>query len=171
MAEMRSAGLNHSTGASDGCDTGLPSSATILIFVLDADRLSMAERAAVDREEIVRGLVALLQALFERGEHCFLRRLAQCGIAVCRGQEIQWHLGARQEWPELLENEKHFAVIGAPVMLRLDVNEPHLSAVKPGGEVGTGAEMTMVEPETRRARQSYCAGRRANASCTASKLC
>jgi hypothetical protein len=37
------------------------------------------------------------------------------------------------------------------VIPRLDEDEPRLPAVEPGGEVCTGVEMGMVEPEPRRA--------------------
>src|SRR6516165_8156936 len=74
----------------------------------------------------------------------------QSRYAICRLQEIERHLGARQEGPELLEREEHFAVKSARVVRWLDINEPGLPAVEPGGEVSAGVDMGVVEPEPTR---------------------
>src|SRR5215831_13921997 len=117
---------------------------------LDADRLPLPKHAPVDREKIVSRLIARLEALAECGEHCFLLCLMQSWYAVGRCQEIERHLGPGQKGSELLERQKHFAVKGSGVMRRLDINEPCLPAIKPGGEVRASAHVGVVESDPRR---------------------
>jgi hypothetical protein len=48
---------------------------------------------------------------------------------------------------ELFQNQEDFAVIPACFLGRFNVNRPNFSAVLPGGQIGTRAIVSVVEPE------------------------
>ena len=98
---------------------------------LDPDRLALAQHLAVDREEIVADLEPLRRAAGERGLH---RRFAgglERRIGGGRREEVHGHVAAPAEaGHELLQCQEHLTVVGAGIVLRLDVNRPHLAAVE-----------------------------------------
>ena len=54
---------------------------------------------------------------------------------------------------EFLEREEDFAVVGARIVLRLDVNRPRLARVRAAIEVAPGHDMRVVEAKTGRLRR------------------
>src|SRR5665647_3710687 len=61
---------------------------------------------------------------------------------------------------EFLEHQKHFAIVTAWVVFRLDVNGADLPAILTAGKVGTGRQMRVIEAQSCR---SGCEGDAAHA--------
>ena len=116
-----------------------------------ADRLAVAEHAAVDRERLVADLIPVRRASGQRGLHRRFAALLQGRVAPVRLQEIHRHVAAlAEERIELLQRQEHLAVPGAGLVLRLDVHGPDQAAVLAEVEIGPGAQMRVVETQPRR---------------------
>ncbi len=127
----------------------------------DADGLAVAEHLAVDGEGGVADLVAVGHSAGERGFHgglaCVFDRFDGGG----GGEEVHGHVSAAAEgWLELFEGEEDFAVVGAGVVGGLDVDGTGEAVVLTGGEVGSGADVGVIEADaggTRSELDAACA--------------
>src|SRR6202035_5372885 len=90
------------------------------LTLFDADRLTLAEHTSIDREKIVVKLIAFGQALGVGQE--LWRRLDQRLDAICRREKLHPHIGLREKWPEFLQRQKQFAVVGARLAPRIYVD-------------------------------------------------
>ena len=67
------------------------------------------------------------------------------------GQQVHRHVAAAAEGRrELLQHQEDLAIIGAGIVLRLDVDRPGLAGVGAAVEVAAGHDMRVVEAEARR---------------------
>ena len=77
--------------------------------------------------------------------------MAERRIRVRWREEIHRHVAAAAEGRlELLEHQKHFTIVRARIVRRLDVHGPDLPAVLTGAQIRAGYEVRVVEAQTRR---------------------
>ena len=118
--------------------------------LLHADGLAVPEHLAVDGEEVVADLEAL--GLFLGLVVGLLAEVLEV-LDRLAGEEVHRHVAAAAEGRlELLQHQKHLAVVGAGLVLRLDVDRPDLAGVGAAVEVAAGHDMRVVEAEARRLR-------------------
>jgi hypothetical protein len=112
----------------------------------------MPEHAAVDREHGVADFEAVRLSLRERRAHCGLARRFQRLVTASASEDVGRHVAtAAQRRTEFLQDEKHLAIVGARMLLRLDVHGADLSAVLPAREIAARAHVRVIEAEARRA--------------------
>ena len=153
MAETRSAVPSQSTGTSAGVGTGLPSSATTLnvwpgsarlrisrragvehveqhaLALLHADRFAVTEHAAVDGEQLVADLVALRSSPVASSSAASAHLLAAPRRAAPDSTSIAMSPPWLNDGLEFLHHQEHFAVVGAGIVLRLDIDRTGLARV------------------------------------------
>src|SRR6516225_9995361 len=121
------------------------------LTLLNLERLALAQHLAVDAEEVVADLIAL--GLFLRLDIGLPADLLQFGYRRS-GEKIHRHITALAEGRlEFLKHEEEFAVVGARIVLRLDVNRPRLARVRAAIEVTFGHDMCVVEAKAGRLRR------------------
>src|SRR3954453_3921102 len=120
----------------------------------------MTEHAPVDGEQAVADLVPVRHALRERRPHAGLSDLFKRRDARPRGQEVHRHIAAATQGRlELLEDEEHLSVMRAGALSGLDVDGPDLPVVLAALEIGTAAQMGVIEAEACGARRERDAAR------------
>src|ERR1700683_363528 len=119
------------------------------LTLFDPHRFPMPQHPAIDREIAIAHFITVRHA-FREG--CFHPRFAarfQFFDPHDRNKKILSHVPALTErWFKFFENEKDLAVIVSRLARRLDVNSTDLPAVLSEVEVGTAANMRVIEPET-----------------------
>ena len=107
----------------------------------------MTEHPAIDAEQLVADFEALgfLLRFLVGGLSHLLQRLERSA-----GEHVHRHVAAAAEgWRELLHHQKDFAIIGAGVVLRFDVDRSRLAGVSAAVEVAPGHDMRVVKAKAR----------------------
>src|SRR5258708_32705554 len=124
---------------------------TGLARLFDANRLAVAEHPSVDGEEPIAYFVSMWHAFSERGLHGRLSYIFELLVARSRGQEILRHVSAAAEAGlELLQDQKHLAVIPAWLVFRIDIHLSHFPTVLPRVQVRACAIVRVIKTEARR---------------------
>src|SRR5262249_40270619 len=113
----------------------------------------MPQHASVNREHVVAYFKTVLHAPGKRSLQGPLARFFQFSAFCLGGQEILWHVAAlTQRWFELLQRQKHFAIITPRVLFRFNVDRSDLPAVLASKQIGASTIVGVIKAQARRTR-------------------
>ena len=119
------------------------------LALLHPDGVAVSQHTAINREQIVADLkpFGLLFGLsVGRTPHLLQRRDRSADECLHR------HVAAAAEsGRELLHHQKDFAIVGARIVQRFDVDRSGLTGVRPTGQVAAGDYVRVIEAKPRRA--------------------
>src|ERR1700722_18092348 len=123
--------------------------------LLHADRISVMQHPAIDRERAVAYLVSGWHTLSQGSLHRRLALLFERSNLVW-GQEILGHVPTPTESRlELLQHEKDLPVIVARLMFGFDIHRPDLPTVLSGVEIRPRSVVRVIETKSCGTRSEY----------------
>src|ERR1700690_3580419 len=120
------------------------------LALLDSNGIAVPQHPAIDGEIPVAHFVAAGHALRERSSHRGLPRRFQFLNLRGRSQKILSHVAALPaSGLKLFQHKKYLAVVIARLVLWLNINWPHLTAILASVQIRPGSFVRVIKTETR----------------------